>query len=374
MAVDDSPKYYRVIVSGTLLPGKSRAEVIAALASLFHSREDTVLKLLQGEPVPLAKEYEHDHAVKICRAVRAAGAACEMEEIVAPVAPPPAEPPAQDGFSENEDEGEDEGEKEQAAPAGAESAFMRLVAVNTEYYFRQFAKFGSLERPSFAISWHWPSFFAFFFWAMYRKLWLWAGVNLAGGVVLMFTVAPGFGYLAWALLWPLTANYLYYRHIRRRVLASAAADDGGDGRQVDSGGVSRAAVGFGILLVFLLSVVLNQTISERILEQYIEQAGEFIPGPGSRQRGDGSTIAEDAALTPEVARTVTALKAIAGVLQVAVSDEAQESEKVVQSVFRRIIRQRRVNDAWGTAFELRRDASGQIALISAGPDGVFDNG
>ncbi len=358
--MDDSPKYYRVIVSGTLLPGKSRAEVIAALASLFHSREDTVLKLLQGEPVPLVKEYEHDHAVKICRAVRAAGAACEMEEIVAPA---PA-PPAQDGSSEDEDE------DEQAAPAGAESAFMRFVAVNTEYYFRQFAKFGSLERPSFAISWHWPAFFAFFFWAMYRKLWLWAGVNLAGGLVLMFTVAPGFGYLAWALLWPLTANYLYFRHIRRRVLASGAA---ADGRQADSGGVSRAAVGFGFLLVFLLSVVLNQTISERILEQYIEQAGEFIPGPGSRQRGDGSTIAEDAALTPEVARTVTALKAIAGVLQVAVSDEAQESEKVVQSVFRRIIRQRRVNDAWGTAFELRRDASGQIALISAGPDGVFDN-
>ena len=414
----DPPKY-RVILSGNLLPEKSRAEVIDKLALLFHSRLETASKLLQGKAVPMTKEYPRDQAEKICRAIRAAGAECRMEEIGAPAAPTPTPPdaaaveddsatrqrteaggdetvadadedePVADADEEesaadvDEDEtaadadeeetagaGADADEDEPAGATGRESALLGFVAVNTDYYACQFAKFGDAERPSFALSWHWPAFFVFFFWAVYRKLWLWAGVNLAGGVVLALTVKPGFVYLAWALFWPLTANYLYFRHARNRVFQHAP----GDGEPAPGGGVSRGAVWLGMIVMFLFSAGLNDLITERMLEQYSERVGDALPEPGSRQRGDGSAIDDLTTLAPKVAKTVAMLGVLTTGFKLAASAKGLEDSQQALSAFEQVIAQKRIQDAWGKQIALRQDASGQVALISAGPDGRFDNG
>ena len=418
----DPPKY-RVILSGNLLPEKSRAEVIDKLALLFHSRLETASKLLQGKAVPMTKEYPRDQAEKICRAIRAAGAECRMEEIGAPVSPTPTPPDAdlveddsaarrraeagEDETATDADEDEpvaDADEEESAAdvdedetatdadeeksaadadedepdaaeekPAGAtgrESALLGFVAVNTDYYGRQFAKFGDAERSSFALSWHWPAFFVFFFWAVYRKLWLWAGVNLAGGVVLALTVKPGFVYLAWALFWPLAANYLYFRHARNRVFQHAP----GDGGPAPGGGVSRGAVWLGMVVMFLFSAGLNDLITERMLEQYSERVGDALPEPGSRQRGDGSAIDDLTTLAPKVAKTVAMLGVLTTGFKLAASAKGLEDSQQALSAFEQVIAQKRIQDAWGKQIALRQDATGQVVLLSAGPDGRFDNG
>ena len=265
---------------------------------------------------------------------------------------------------------------------------MRFVAVNTDYYARQFAKFGAIDRPSFALSWHWPALFAFFFWAMYRKLWLWAGVNLAGGVLLAFILKPGLVYLAWAFFWPLTANYLYFRHARNRVFGGGGGDDAradsdddtdNDTDRADSapdprGGVSRGAVWVGLLVMFLLPAAFNNLISERVLERYAERAGQVLPEPGSRQRGDGSAIDDLATLDPQAAKTVTALGVLAVTLKLAASGKGPDDSQLTLSVFEKVLEQKRINDAWGKRIALRRDAAGQVALVSAGPDGRFDSG
>ena len=412
----DSQKY-RVILSGAVLPEKSRPEVIDNLVSLFHSQPETMEKLLLGKPVPLTREYDYDQAEKICRAIRDAGAECKMEEIGAPdssAAPesgPEQRGPEQDqpsaahspqpGGSEDEagaTAGKESTEKESAEkePTEKESALMRFVAVNTDYYRRQFARFGSLERPSFAVSWHWPAFFVFFFWAIYRKLWLWAGVNIAGGLILAQIVKPGIVYLMWTLIWPLTANYLYFRHACNRVSGrdnaehlddnraddsraddsraddSRADDSRADDSRADSGGVSRAAVWLGLIIMFLFSVALNNILTERMMEQYSGQVGDVLPGAGAHHRGDGSIIEEGADLAPRVTTTLAILNTIAGTLKLAASEKALDDSQLALSVLQRIIEQKQVKDAWGTVISLRRDATGEVRLISAGPDGSFD--
>lgn len=395
------PPRYRVIVSGTVLPEKSRAEVLEALASLFHSKPATMEKLLQGKPVALTQLYERDRAEKICRAIGAAGAACRMEEIGAPQAESPeseqqgpqpggrrAEPrPAPDrpkGGRDHQSDRHRDGPAQSASTPHKEAAVLRFVGVNIEYYRRQFARFGSVERPAFALSWNWPAFFAFFLWASYRKLWRWAGLHLLGGLLLVVIVEPGLVYLLWALVWPLTANYLYYRHVRRRVFGASGepppsgADRGGD-VDVDpdggaaGGGVSRAAVGVGLMLVFLSSMAFNHLITERVLERHSGATGDFRPGPGTRQRGDGSSIEEGAALSPQAAKTLTTLNIIATALKAAASARALDDPALALSVVRRIVEQRQFKDAWGTAVAVRRDATGQVVLASAGPDRQFGN-
>ena len=236
------------------------------------------------------------------------------------------------------------------------SAILTFVATNTKYYARQFAKFG--EPPAFKLTWHWPAFFVFFFWAVYRKLWRWAGVHLAGGIVLALLFDPGFVYLAWAILWPLIANYLYFRHARNCVLA------GGD--FAARGGVSRGALGVGVLLMMVLSWALNSHLADNMLERYAERAGEVLPGPGTRQRGDGSAIDDLTALDSKTAKTVAELGVLAVSLKLAASQRGLDDNQLALSVFQRALARKIIRDPWGNQIALRETAAGQIALISAG--------
>ncbi len=382
----DNEKKYKVVIGGVVLPEKSRAEVIEQLATLFHSKLDTMEQLLQGKSVSLTHEYSHEEAEKICQAIRDAGAECRMEAIGAKqvadeVPDDSAQQEAEPGdsstdaqFSEAQaDEPADELADEPAdeSQSDLKSALMRFVAVNTDYYGRKFAKFGDVTRPSFAITWHWPAFFVFFFWAMYRKLWLWAGVNLAGGVVLALLFEPAIIYLAWAFVWPLVANYLYFRHARNRVFNANTNDD-----RVNlgsRGGVSWAAVWLGLVVVFLFSMALNDLISQRMLERYSERINEILPQPGTQQRGDGSVIDNLVALEPGTAETVKKLGILAATLKLAASGKGADDSQLALSVFERVMEQKKINDAWGKKIALRRGASGQVVLISAGPDGRFDS-
>ena len=403
MTVADSRKY-RVILSGGVLPEKSRAEVVEALAVLFNSRRDTMEQLLRGKPVPLTKRYEREQADKICHAIRQAGAECAVEEIRAPEAsvaeaaeaeegasataidatePPPDDAPEDEAAaSAAHEEASEEAAEESPEEAAKQAAVARFVEVNTGYYLRQFAKFGGAERCAFALSWHWPAFLAFFFWAVHRKLWLWAGAHLFGSLILLLAFQPGIVYLIWALVWPLTANYLYCRRVRDCVFGDPGAPrrtDFSPDADLDSmihGGVSRVAVALAVLLMFVLSLALNSPLSERVL-QYSERAGggSLLPGPppGSQQRGDGSSIEDGAALTPRVATTVTLLNGLAAALKLAASDITPGDREQALFVFRQVVARAKVKDAWGTAIAIQEDAAGQVALVSAGPDGRFDS-
>ncbi|MDD9810923.1 MAG: hypothetical protein OXU71_04285 [Gammaproteobacteria bacterium] len=484
MRKPESPKF-RVIVSGQVLPEKDRGAALRALAALFHSTPARMERLLRGQPVKLAKPYSRAQAEKICGALNAAGAACRMEEIAAAAGDGgDAGEPGDSGDGERAESEAPAGSRraavkkraktrtgaaeraktrkksrsktgagadktaaadkdettvdaetvaeitgETVAPDDADfalkrhAALLHFVGVNVRYYQCQFVRFGGIERPKFALTWHWPAFFAFFLWAAYRKLWQWAAAHLAGGLFLVLTFDPGPVYLLWALAWPLLANYLYYRHACRRLFgpggvldpargedfevdigdefsddfdADAGDDrDAGDARGAPefatvqeyfgaaaaAGGVSRAAVAVGMMLVFLSSMAFNHLITERVLQRAgttdIGSGGSrgselLPPEAGALQRGDGASVGDTAALSPRAIRSVATLNVIAAAMKTAASAQALDDPELALSLVRRIVEQRRFADGWGSAIAVRRDASGQVALVSAGPDRAFD--
>lgn len=418
---------FRVIVSGDLLPEASRAEVLEALAKLFHSTPAAMQRLLRGRPVALTKAYSKTQADNICRAIHAAGAACRMEEIAAPVeefaddtvaddtvaddaaaddtVADDAGDFAQDGvddgvgdFAQDDADGIDDAGTENAdrdAPAEVvtatrEAALWNFVGVNIDYYRRQFAKFGRIDRPKFALTWNWPAFFAFFLWAAYRKLWHWAGAHLLGGLFLVHTFEPGPIYLAWALVWPVIANYLYYRYALSRLFgAGGVVDDEllySDDGHIDpeslyaaanhTGGVSRAAVAVGVLFVLLSSMAFNHLITERVLQRAGltggDGGGELLPGAGLVQRGDGASVDDRESLSARGIRTLATLNFVAAAIKTTGSEPALNDPELALTVVQRLIERRQIADGWGTQIAARRDASGQAALVSAGPDRAFD--
>jgi len=263
-----------------------------------------------------------------------------------------------------------------------------FVGVNIDYYRKAFAKFGDLDSPKFALSWNWAAFFAFFLWAAYRKLWHWAAAHLLGGLFLVQTFDPGPIYLAWALVWPALANYLYYRYALHRLFSEGGVLDDqiqfGDGLIDDReslyaaanevGGVSRAAVAVGVLFVLLSSMAFNHFITERVLERAgLSSAGELLPvAPGLVQRGDGASVEGNESLSPRGVRTLGTLNAIAAALKGAASSPALDDPELALAVVKSLVERRRFADGWGTAIVVRRDATGQVALVSAGPDREFD--
>lgn len=416
------PRQFRVIVSGDLLPERARDEVLEALAKLFHSTPAAMQRLLRGRAVALTKAYSEAEADKICQAIYAAGAACRMEEIaeeehLAPDAaaigarqtgPDDAGDGEHDGVDDGEydgvGDGEHDGDGEHAAAgkkpgatprdATAEEAaatrdatMWNYVGVNIDYYRKQFAKFGDYNRPKFALTWNWPAFFAFFLWAAYRKLWHWAGAHLLGGLFLVNTFEPGPIYLAWAFVWPAIANYLYFRYALSRLFGAGGAVDDvllySEDDRIDPehlyaeagriGGVSRAAVAVGLLFVLLSSMAFNHLITERVLERAgISDNSELLPGPGLVQRGDGAAIDDADALSPRGVRTLAKLNLIAAAMRGAAFERILDDPELTLTIVQRMVEQRKIADGWGTVIAVRRDASGQVALVSAGADGVFD--
>lgn len=85
-----------------------------------------------------------------------------------------------------------------------------FIGQNDGHYLDKFKHFSHLNQPRFAATWHWPAFFFPPLWFLYRKLYGWALVSFLCGLV------PLIG-LAARILWGITANYLYFKHVRRKI-------------------------------------------------------------------------------------------------------------------------------------------------------------
>ena len=408
--MDDSPKY-RVVVAGVVLPERSRDDVIDALAALFHSRAETMQQLLQGRPVALKKLYARAEADKICIAIKNAGADCGIEEVTAlsPHDEALHESPSavqreskqkskrksqststQESNQESKRSTNDAADVDDAdtdtdtesetfakqCDKGRMEKVLEFVDDNRDYYQYQFKKFGGFDNPNFAFTWHWPSFFGFFYvWAMMRKLWAVAFVHLAGSVVMLTWLQPGIVHIVWTLFWPLTANYLYFIHIRRRLFI--APDPALDRRRPWSRGGGRSLFGLlgGLCIFVLVAISMRDVINERMLLSGIDG---FVLREDShndlilRQRGDGSMIEPQTQLDSRVDGTLSALNALAFNFRRTVADKTGVERERAIATFEHLIDQR-FKDAWGNAIQVRADATGQITLISAGPDGAFNN-
>lgn len=85
-----------------------------------------------------------------------------------------------------------------------------FIGPKAGFYLERFGKFNVDGVETFQATWNWPAFLFTFWWMLYRKMYLWALV-----VFIVLTV-PYVGFAAW-IACGISANYLYYRHVRGKI-------------------------------------------------------------------------------------------------------------------------------------------------------------
>jgi hypothetical protein len=379
---------YKVILSGEMEPGFERQEVLEGLAKLFNSKVGKMEPLLGGKAVPLKKKYDNREARLICKKILKAGAQCIIEEIeespielirgdsLQPASGNTGEQPLQlpqSDIQRDQDYPLDtiDGDDPTEDQATVQEKLSRLVGVNSEYYLKQFERFGSFDSPKFQISWHWPAFFFFFLWALYRKLWAWAIFYLAAGTAMMLVTSPGLLHLVWMLAWPLCANFIYFRKVSMAIAATDSALEF-DNRIYSTGGVSRlaASVGFTVVMISFLFSINNMTA--RFMEEYGDEIRDVGQGSGTQLRGDGSALGEIISSNTKLARTSLTLSTLAVYLKVLlVADNEQKGHRALAEFLEKLSNEK-IKDAWGNIIQVEESADSYL-LVSAGPDGIFDS-
>ena len=138
----------------------------------------------------------------------------------------------------------------------------------------KFKKFTGTGVDSFALTWHWPAFFAGCWWMLYRKMYVWA--MIAFGIWMVPHLA-----LPAMLVWGAVGNYLYYLHAKRKIkewkqasqgsfVPEALAGLGGVNRWVWVAGLVFSVLIVGGLVLVLFLVYHFLTRSHIIFPDYLE--------------------------------------------------------------------------------------------------------
>lgn len=372
---------YKVILGGKVIPERSRDEVLKGLAGLFNSTTTAMEQVLQGHPTPLKKEYSESQATELCRKIQLIGAQCKIEEIrTERTVEGIVEEAACDTIDQKPGMVDEENPVHEENPdrvkhQKAQGLVMEFVRVNTDYYQRQFARFGSPYRPSFRLSWHWPAFFFFFFWALYRKMWGMAALYMVVGTSMTTMTMSGPGSifsLIWLIFWPCTANWLYYRKAVsgiHRVVENPEMK----GDYVSRGGVSKGMVWVGVVIMMVLSLWAGNHLARQFVEEYGEEIAGVLPGSGTQVTRDGAVIhvtPQSGSGLVESSLTLSYLATTLKLLTVR-SGDADNNAAVTEFIER--LNQGEYTDGWGNEILVSQEVD-RYVLFSAGPDQTYGTG
>ena len=82
---------YQLVFNGTISDGRKLDEVKRNLASLFKTDERKIEQMFASLPIVVKRDVDYDGALKYQRALRKAGAICQVEETTQIAAPPAME-------------------------------------------------------------------------------------------------------------------------------------------------------------------------------------------------------------------------------------------------------------------------------------------
>jgi len=105
----------------------------------------------------------------------------------------------------------------------SDKEFIAFIGIKADKYLAKFERFRGGGNDKFLTTWNWAAFLANFWWALYRKLYFWALIMF----ILDFIPIVNF---IFALIFGMSANYIYYRHAKRKILKLR-----GDERETDEG-------------------------------------------------------------------------------------------------------------------------------------------
>lgn len=137
-----------------------------------------------------------------------------------------------------------------------EEDYIIFIGKNAYTYLQNFKTFNINGTDKFSLTWHWPAFFVPFFWMLYRKLYLWALLALLLNFVL--SIIPFVGFLLPMVIFGMTGNYIYYKHVKKKILELKRLQVSPDIQRVElarGGGVNSVAVVIApILFIFILGI------------------------------------------------------------------------------------------------------------------------
>ena len=137
------------------------------------------------------------------------------------------------------------------------------------YYQEKFRLFQTPEGPSFALSWHWPAaLLDSFLWFLYRKMYMFAFLYAVGPVLSALAFGDWSVGIVWQIGAGVSANYLYYWHIKdsvERVRKTPGLDPAVQMRTLkDEGGIQPYVLWLGAALhlfkVGLIIAMINQGV------------------------------------------------------------------------------------------------------------------
>jgi hypothetical protein len=130
-----------------------------------------------------------------------------------------------------------------------EEEISSFIGKNAEKYIKKFKKFNINGVDNFSLTWHWPAFFLPGWWFLYRKLYLWALLDF----VLNFISFIGF---LERFIWAATANYIYYKHVKKKILLLKSQLPSIDNKALSQvGGVHTWVWPVGIIVSIIMFIV-----------------------------------------------------------------------------------------------------------------------
>lgn len=297
-SISDDDKKYRLVFPGNILPGSDYDKVVFDLSRLLKTAPDSAIKLVSGKRRYVKRTFAYEKADKLRAKVLQLGVECELELVddsagssktkknkrkkafpepdnfAMQPATSDQESDQEKSYSEtmaefqdhasanraqltesaefdvaalsfNTEESQDINvDEKSAALNNIRRRLAQFVGNNVDDYLPKFDKFQQDGPPHFVFTWHWPAFFVPFFWAIYRKLWLWSVVIFISTIFWPLT----------NILWGAVANYIYYRHSLQKIktIRKRYSSDEIEEKLTQSGGTSTLALSAALLVVLLL--------------------------------------------------------------------------------------------------------------------------
>lgn len=429
-------RHYQVVLAGELMPGHSLEQALETLCELFTAAPAQLRGLFDGSSHRVEQALSADDALELQERLQRVGVRAHVEKLTDRGVPlvlrnPPSDlPPAKPAVEasvvraaavEAAQPVADEAAEPPAAPrpgnghaeqrwraAWADSHVEEEPDENTRLamfvgpaapsYVRRFNRLRENNRPTLRASWNWGAVISPFLWALYRKLWGWALVigmtEVVIPILLLVLSQHGalperFALLAYLsvvvnrIVWPLLADYLYFRHVHFSLIRLFRLLPGyvSDLDILSAGGVSRGAVTVGLAFSGVLALLMWSLVSSlgpgaedpfeaRVAEMAAQQDLTKVQTPGEVV----DTQQRDQREENRWATSRRKLRELGKVIGNWLASEAVNKDPSQLTLFRLREEMGVANDmlvdGWGTEIHYLPDNEG-YRLISAGPDQLF---
>jgi hypothetical protein len=148
-----------------------------------------------------------------------------------------------------------------SVPNSEHASWRQFIGPGADYYLERFRLFETGSTKGFKPSWHWPAFAVGWLWFLYRKMYMHAAVFLVGSLLPMLLDAGVVGIIIWGGFSGLTANFLYYMHVKLNLamIERRAATDPSRRESLiaDAGGIQPYVwwLGLGLALAIVIGLL-----------------------------------------------------------------------------------------------------------------------